>query len=239
MISPVASAQWLIIESAGSTQDVATQQLAAGDQIGAVVALDQVAGRGRFDRRWISQPGDSLTASFIFRDYPNHAAPHLIGMAMAIAAAGALNCQLQWPNDLVAEGRKLGGILTEMALDARGNKVPVVGIGVNLNQTAFPPEIAERATSMNLVHGGSYDSVTVAKKIAGRLALLPEPNSWNDLAMVWDVFDATPGKRYTLTSGEVAVALGVGPNGQLLCSVDGDPRNVLAADAIMSSPGRS
>ena len=233
MTSPVANAQWLIIESAGSTQDVAAQQLAAGDKFGAVLALDQVSGRGRFDRKWLSIPGDSLAVSLIFQAYADHAQPHLIGMATAIAAAGVLNCQLQWPNDLVADGRKLGGILTELATDSRGQKVPIVGVGVNLNQTAFPPEIAERATSMNLVHGGQYDAVDVAKRITARIELLPEPNNWSDLEIVWDVFDATPGKRYRLQDGVEGVAIGVGPNGQLLCSVAGDPRTVFAADAIM------
>ena len=237
MTSPVASAQWLIIESAGSTQDVAAQQLAAGDQFGAVLALDQVSGRGRLDRKWLSTPGESLAVSFLFRAYADHPQAHLIGMATAVAAAGALNCQLQWPNDLVAEGRKLGGILTEMGTDSRGRKVPIVGVGVNLNQTAFPPEIAGRATSMNLVHGGHYDAVDVAKRIAARLELLPEPNHWSDLEIVWDVFDSTPGKRYRLQDGSEAVAIGIGPNGQLLCSVEGDPRTVFAADAILGGMG--
>ena len=236
MTSPVTNAPWHIIESAGSTQDVAAQQLAAGKQFGAVLALDQISGRGRLDRKWISTPGDSLAVSFIFQEYADHPQPHLIGMACAIAAAGGLNCQLQWPNDLVAEGRKLGGILTELATDSRGRKVPIVGIGVNLNQTALPPEIADRATSLFLVHGGRYDAVEVAKRIAARIALLPEPNAWADIEMVWDVFDATPGKRYRLPDGVEAVAIGVGPNGQLLCSVEGDPRTVFAADAILPHP---
>jgi BirA family biotin operon repressor/biotin-[acetyl-CoA-carboxylase] ligase len=107
-----------------------------------------------------------------------------------------------------------------------------VGLGVNLNQTAFPPEIAERATSLNLVHGGQHDAVDVAKRITARLEMLPEPNNWSDLEIVWDVFDATPGKRYRLQDGCEAIAIGIGPNGQLLCSVDGDPRTVFAADAI-------
>ncbi|HLK16130.1 MAG TPA: hypothetical protein VKT78_15100, partial [Fimbriimonadaceae bacterium] len=61
-------------------------------------------------------------------------------------------------------------------------------------------------------------------------------NDWSDLEIVWDVFDATPGKKYRLPSGEDAVAIGVGPNGQLVCSVNGDPRTVYAADAILGSP---
>jgi BirA family biotin operon repressor/biotin-[acetyl-CoA-carboxylase] ligase len=233
--SPLADCQWLIVESAGSTQDVASQHLAAGDQFGAVLALDQVSGRGRFDRKWISAPGESLAVSFVFRAYAEHPQPHLVGMAVAIAVAGVLNCRLQWPNDLVVEGRKLGGILTELSLDAKGRRVPIVGIGVNLNQKEFPAEISERATSLRIIEEGTYDAREVANRILKRIDLLPEPNDWSDLQLSWDLFDATPGKRYQLPSGEVGIAMGVGPSGQLLCSVDGDPRSVYAADALLGS----
>jgi BirA family biotin operon repressor/biotin-[acetyl-CoA-carboxylase] ligase len=233
--SPVADAAWLVLESAGSTQDVATQHLAAGDLYGAVLALDQVSGRGRFDRKWVSSPGDSLAVSFVFRAYADHPQPHLIGMAAAIAAAGALNCQLQWPNDLVVEGRKLGGILTELSTDSRGRKIPIVGVGINLNQTVFPEEIADRATSLKLIDGGVYDAREIAERIVKRIQLLPEPNDWADIQLAWDLFDVTPGKRYRLQSGEEAVAIGVGMGGQLICSVEGDPRTVYAADALLGS----
>ncbi len=235
MISPLKDTAWLTVESAGSTQDLAMQQLIAGDQFGAVITTDQVSGRGRFNRVWHAAPGESLAISLIFRAYAEHPQPHLIGMATAIAAAGALNCQLQWPNDLVVEGKKLGGILTELATDSKGRKVPVVGIGVNLNQESFPEEISDRATSLKLIDGGKYDAREIANRIVKRIELLPEPNDWSDLQLAWDLFDVTPGKKYLLQTGEKAVALGIGPAGQLLCSVEGDPRSVYAADALLGS----
>jgi BirA family biotin operon repressor/biotin-[acetyl-CoA-carboxylase] ligase len=129
---------------------------------------------------------------------------------------------------------KVGGILTELLPDAHGRHVPVVGIGINLNQQEFPPEIAPIATSLSLARGGTYDPQLIAHRIVERLATLPEPRSWSDLSPIWSIFDFTPGKRYKLPSGEEAIALGIGSEGQLLCSVDGESRAVLAAEALFS-----
>lgn len=236
MKSPVGGRYgWEILEEVASTQNVAAEALRVDAPIGIVFAHQQSQGRGRFGRTWLSRRGDSLTFSLIFHEYADHPKPYLVGMSVALAVAGAMHCQLRWPNDLVENGRKMGGILTEMLIDPSGRRVPVVGVGVNLNQAEFPPEIAEFATSATLAHGGSYDARTVAEKIVERLAALPEPDSWDVLAPIWNLFDATPGKRFRLATGEEAVALGIGSEGQLLCSVDGESQAVMAAEALFGS----
>ncbi len=110
-----------------------TQELARSRPIGsAVVAEHQEAGRGRLGRRWEAPPGTALLASFVLR---YHAlAPLAAGVAAAEACGPAV--RLKWPNDLLLEGRKLGGILVE----AVGDRC-LVGIGVNL---AWAPEGAAR-----------------------------------------------------------------------------------------------
>lgn len=218
-------------DSVHSTQAVVSGALKEGRTPWMVRAEYQSAGRGRFDRAWVSEPGDSLMVSMAFTDYADHPRPHLIGMTVAVAAAGVLHCQLQWPNDLVLNGKKLGGILTEIITDSQGRRVPVVGIGINLNQTSFPPELAH-ATSLTLERGSSEEPSGVLNLMLARLDLLPEPNSWADLAPSWMLFDRTPGKLYKLQDGRQGVAIGIGPEGQLLCAVDGESTSVLAADAI-------
>jgi BirA family biotin operon repressor/biotin-[acetyl-CoA-carboxylase] ligase len=156
-------------------------------------------------------------------------------MAVAIAAAGAIHCELRWPNDLALGGQKVGGILTELVQDPAGRAVPVVGVGINLNQTSFPEEVSGIATSAAMFDGVRRDSEAVAHAILDRLPMLPEPRSWADLAPVWTFFDTTPGKVYKLPEGQEAVALGVGPHGELLCAVEGESTTVLAADAIFGS----
>lgn len=236
MKSPTSSGeQWIELATVESTQSIAAKALLEGDPTGVVFAHEQTSGKGRFGRTWISKEGDSLTFSMIFRAYADHPRPYLVAMAASLAAAGVLHCQLRWPNDLVVGGLKLGGILTELLPDSQGRLVPVVGIGINLNQSAFPPEIETIATSLSLVRGGNYDPQLIAHRIVERLASLPEPTKWTDLQPVWDLFDATPGKRYRLQSGEEAVALGIGSEGQLLCAVDGESRAVLAAEALFGS----
>ena len=171
-----------------------------------------------------------MTVSFVFHAYRNHPQLHLIGMAVSIAAAEAIHARLQWPNDLALGGRKVGGILTEVI-----EGVPIVGVGINLNQTVFPDEISSRAVSLRMATGGLYNAQAIARAIYDRLDSVPEPNSFADLAPVWRLFDGTPGKPYLLATGELAEAIGVGGDGQLICQVDGDTRTVLAADGIFGA----
>jgi BirA family biotin operon repressor/biotin-[acetyl-CoA-carboxylase] ligase len=233
MKSPTfAGEQWIELDNVESTQSIAAKYVLDDAPIGVVYAHEQTSGKGRFDRTWVSREGDSLTYSLIFRAYADHPRPYLIGMAAGLAVASVLHCRLRWPNDLTFGELKVGGILTQLMPDAKGRLVPVVGIGINLNQEAFPPEIAEIATSLSIARGGQYDPQLIGHKIVERFANLPEPNYWKDLLPIWDVFDITPGKRYRLPSGEVSTALGIGSEGQLLCSVEGESRTVLAAEAM-------
>jgi len=109
-----------------------TQEAARELPIGSVVVAEhQTAGRGRLDRRWEAPPGTALLASFVVAPHP------LLSLAAGVAAAEACGPQarLKWPNDVLIDGRKAGGILVEMtAVKA------VVGVGINL--TWAPPGAA-------------------------------------------------------------------------------------------------
>jgi BirA family biotin operon repressor/biotin-[acetyl-CoA-carboxylase] ligase len=234
--SPLDLCIWSSYDEVESTQIIAADLLKEGAPIGVVFAKNQTRGRGRFDRTWHSEAGESLTMSLIFRDYADHPCPHLVGMAVACAAAATLHCELQWPNDLVFGDKKLGGILTELLPDEKGRRVPVVGVGINLNQRAFPQEIADRAISLAQYRGGAYDAEQIGRAILERVPKLPEINTWEDLKPVWMLFDHTPGKSYRTPDGSAAIAIGVGPDGQLICAVDGESVSVLAADAVFGHP---
>ena len=109
-----------------------TQEVARALPIGSVVVADhQSSGRGRLDRRWEAPPGTALLASFVLPRHP------LLSLAAGVAAAEACGggTRLKWPNDLMLDGRKAGGILVEVA-----ESKAVVGIGINL--TAAPPGAA-------------------------------------------------------------------------------------------------
>ncbi|MCH8977791.1 MAG: biotin--[acetyl-CoA-carboxylase] ligase [Armatimonadetes bacterium] len=238
MISPLDGGPWLFRDEVSSTQDVAGEFLMSGgpEIPGAVVAGHQTSGRGRFGRKWSSQRGESLTMSLVFRAYSRHPAPWLIGMAVAVAVASAIDGQVQWPNDVVLSGKKVGGILTELLPSTKNGKVPVVGVGLNINQEQVPPELDGKATSLLIETGRKHDVKAVARSIVGRISDLPEPDSWESIEPLWAVFDATPGTSYQLATGESADAICVGSEGQLICLVNGIERSVLAADGIFGRP---
>lgn len=128
---------------------------------GLVLAEQQTAGRGRLGRTWLAEPGQNLTFSLVLR--PRLAADRLglLTLAAGLAVAEALEAiaaprpvAIKWPNDVLIDGRKGCGILTESVFD--GSPRPsyaVVGIGLNVNQTAFPPELKNQATSLALAVG--------------------------------------------------------------------------------------
>ena len=223
---------FLTYNELGSTQNEAKLLMSKGTDAGVIFAHHQSQGRGRFDRTWVSQQGESLTFSLIMSGYPNHPQPYLIGMAVALGVCQYFNANIQWPNDITIGGRKLGGILTELVTDTHGNSIPVVGIGINLNQTSFPDEIAHRATSLYIERGQAFDALAVGNGILSELEYVPEPISWQSLAPFWQKFDETPGKQFRLPTGEEATALSIGQNGELRCLVGGTERVVYAADAL-------
>jgi BirA family biotin operon repressor/biotin-[acetyl-CoA-carboxylase] ligase len=212
-----------------STQDEAKAILRVGKECGVLFAQHQTSGRGRFDRPWISHVGDSLTVSLVLDAYAGHPKPHLVGMTVALASAKTIASQVRWPNDLCFGNLKVGGVLTEIFGDRR---IPVVGIGINLNQTELPESIASQATSV-VLNGGKWTSpFVVANRILEEIDLMPEPDTWESIATIWHDLDTTAGKKYKLHDGQIATAAKVGLGGELICHVDGTPRTVLAADAL-------
>ena len=223
--------RWLELASVGSTQDVARGLIEAGDKGSVVFAEDQTAGRGRFDRRWISRPGESLTLSLLLWGEAEHPCPHLLGMAVAIGAAEAFDLRLRWPNDLLLAGRKVGGVLAELVKDPLGRLVPVVGIGINLAQTEFPAEIADRATSLALAGRDAPDPRSAATQLVETLGALPPVTDWASLQPRWAIRDETAGLEYQLPNGQRGLALGIGDDARLLVAIGGQTVEVLAAEA--------
>ncbi|MCW5941351.1 MAG: biotin--[acetyl-CoA-carboxylase] ligase [Fimbriimonadaceae bacterium] len=232
MKSPLLTGSWVELETVDSTQAEASRRLKAGEDVGAVFAHHQEAGRGRFGRTWISRRDESLTVSFVFRDYADHPKPWLVGMSVALAVAGAVRAQLRWPNDVTIRGKKVGGILTEMCVDDKGRRVPVVGVGVNLGPLALPVGVREFATSLAIERRGDLSAEGLARLVVAGFDALPEPDDWAELAPIWRVFDDTPGKRYKTLDGEDAIGIGIGPEGELVATVEGETVAILAAEAI-------
>ncbi|MFY9611333.1 MAG: biotin--[acetyl-CoA-carboxylase] ligase [Blastocatellia bacterium] len=166
----------LRFEQLTSTSDLAREMAAAGAEEGiAITAREQTAGRGRLGRVWSSAPGEGLYVSLILRPPIRPGASAVITLAAAVAVAETLSLDVQlevdikWPNDVLASGRKLCGILVETAIEKEQLLYAVMGIGVNLAQRDFPEEIRDTATSIFMESGKLMAADDFLVPLLGRL----------------------------------------------------------------------
>ena len=144
-----------------------TMRAAVGLEPGSVVlAGEQTAGQGRHGRRWHSEPASGIYCSVVLKPVPALTLALGLATADAIARATGLVCDLRWPNDVMLAGKKVAGILVRNA---------IAGIGINVNQTSFPAELAFEATSLRL-HTDAPVSLTGIM-----LALLPAIDAFVEL----------------------------------------------------------
>lgn len=132
----------------------------AGAPHGTLAVADmQTAGRGRRGRTWESPPGSSIYMSILLRpDIIPGAAPMLTLVMACSVAEGISDCEnvdvrIKWPNDVIAGGKKLVGILTEMSTQIDYINHVTIGVGINVNMTEFPENIRDTATSLRLETG--------------------------------------------------------------------------------------
>jgi len=138
-----------------STNRVAMELGYAEAPEGAVVlAEEQTAGRGRAGRTWHSERGAGLYVTLLLRPRLSPVQAPLLTMLAGLSAHTAVQVQtglaaeLKWPNDLLLNGKKIGGILTEMHAEPNAVRFVIIGIGINVNQEKFPGELAATATSL-------------------------------------------------------------------------------------------
>jgi BirA family transcriptional regulator, biotin operon repressor / biotin---[acetyl-CoA-carboxylase] ligase len=166
-----------IVDVTGSTNDDAKAAAHGGIASGAAFVADtQTAGRGRLGRAWHSPAGENLYVSFVLRpDHPDRTVPFVTlaaGLATADAIAPLIECavQLKWPNDVLVSNRKIAGVLCESAVSKERTFV-VVGIGLNVRTTVFPPDLAPTSTSLALAGAKMLDRSTVLVSIATALSI--------------------------------------------------------------------
>lgn len=206
----------ITLAECGSTSDVAASW-ARGElegqgraPHGAVVIADaQTRGRGRLGRSWHSPPGESLYFSAVLRPTlePRRIPPLTLTAAVALAEAvleTGVTPELKWPNDVLVGGRKLAGILTELVCAGQRIDFVVLGIGVNLNNERFPPELAASATSLGLVLGRRIEREAFVRALCERLEVWYERFTSAGPAPViaaWKEHARMLGGRVTVTLG--------------------------------------
>lgn len=154
----------IVLDSIDSTNDYLKKLGNEGCENGTVVvAREQTKGKGRLGRTWQSKKDDGIAFSVLLR--PNVAPSEvsaitpLAGLAVckAIREYTKLDCVIKWPNDIIVGRKKLVGILTEMSAEFDAVEYVITGIGINVDHTSFPEEIAFKATSLLLETGRHVD----------------------------------------------------------------------------------
>ena len=231
-----------------STMDAAAALAHAGAPHGVVVAAEQqTAGRGRRGTTWESPPGAGLYFSVIARPgsgvraqapSPKSQALSLltlaagVGVRDGVAAATGLAPDLKWPNDLLVNNRKLAGILAEGFAIGTPEQAVIIGVGVNVQPAAYPPEVSRRATSLEGELGRPIDrDLLLSAVLAGlrdRLAALEQ--SPGDILQAWRA--ASPSATGTRVDWESksGVTAGVADDGALLIRTSAGIERVIAGE---------
>jgi len=236
----------LVRAATGSTNDDAWDAALAGAPDGTVVvADDQTRGRGRDRRVWHQAPGRGLALSVLLHAGCDHAglstAPLVAGLALVRALDGCgIATELKWPNDVLARGRKLAGILCESRRDANGEDIVVMGVGVNVSQSRdeFPDALRDAATSIAL-EGGSATREAVAADFLGALERLWDEHQEGDATAALDAWRARArfwGERLTVRTpaGDVSgIAHALAPDGGLILRTDaGTEVKIVTGDVV-------
>ncbi len=216
-----------------------------------VSADEQTAGRGRQNRNWHSAPGEGLYLSILLRPPRGRTDLALLSLTAAIAVAetflsiGLEKIDLKWPNDLLCSERKICGILVETAgLNQGGSPRVIVGIGVNLNQRAFPPPLDTTATSLLIESGAAMGAATF------RDLLLERFSEWYDcwreegreqILTRWTALSSYAAGREVSVKLEseslTGITEGLNRDGALLVrTVDGDLRTIIAGEVSRLRP---
>lgn len=155
-------------ESIDSTNNAAKKAAEQGSSHGALfLAEQQISGKGRRGRNWISPSGTGIWLTILLRPKlePSYASMltlvAALSMSRAIEKETGLFAQIKWPNDIVVNGKKVCGILTEMSAEMEWIHYIVIGLGTNVNIEEFPKEIQDTATSLKIESGQQVKRVPV------------------------------------------------------------------------------
>lgn len=225
-----AGRQIVYLKTVNSTNNYAKKLAENGGVHGTLVVADaQTEGKGRRGRGWVTPKGAAIAMSLILRPQliPSHASMLTLvaGMAVAVAIRGVtgLEAQIKWPNDVVINGKKLTGILTELSAEMDAINYVVTGIGINVNIKEMPLEVRDIATSLQIQLGKPLDRGAIICEVmkafeeyyqkfmeAGDMYLLTEEYERILANKNKQVKVLEPGNEYT------GIARGINSQGELL-----------------------
>jgi BirA family transcriptional regulator, biotin operon repressor / biotin---[acetyl-CoA-carboxylase] ligase len=203
--------------SLDTTMREAARLGASGAPAGTIVTADeQTAGRGRHGHAWHSEPESGLYMTVILR--PAETVPILtLAAGLGVREAIETPCDLRWPNDVLIGGLKCAGILLTLEAGA-----VLAGIGVNVNQTSFPDELAGLATSLRIATGRPHSREKILVRIANALDSHAALGKEEILRAFAQASSYVSGRRVAVEStGSSGTTAGLDENGFLLLRTDG------------------
>lgn len=230
----------------GSTNDDARALAQGGCPAGSVVVAEaQTAGRGRHGRAWVSPAAGGLYVTLVLR--PHLALEHIplltltaaVAVAEAVQSVCGISPTIKWPNDLLVNGRKVAGILTEAVSEVEAVDFLLVGLGINVNTTAtdLPERPIYPASSLALESGGPQDRKLLLAAWIDRMEYWHtrlEAHAFDELLAAWHTYARMIGRRVCVAQprGDLCgVVTGTARDGALLLAqADGTPLRVLSGD---------
>ena len=228
-----------------STNNEGKKQANLGCAEGSIVlAEEQHGGRGRLSRGWFSPEGKGIWLSIILRppfnpyDAPKCTLMAAVAVTKAIRSITQVECGIKWPNDILYQGKKLVGILTEMSaeIDAINHIVIGMGINVNIAQSDFPDELQSIATSLSIIQGKEISRLTLLNGVLGELELAYEQiieKGFPQMLDEWRELSVTLGQEVNVVgSGRnfSGTAIDIDQDGALLVQTTQCLERVLAGD---------
>lgn len=236
----------VFFDEVDSTNQVAKQLAAQGAAAGTVVVAEaQGKGRGRLERSFFSPKGKGIWFSVILRPHilPQEAPKCTLLAAVAVAMAMkrfGLRAEIKWPNDILHDGKKVTGILTEMSAESDRINYIIIGTGINVNIQAeeFPEDLRDKATSLAVMKGENLSRVVFFQAVLealDALCLLLDEEGFSPIVERWREYAVTLGQDVHVigVAGQESFdgrAVDIDEEGALLVETDGGVRRVLAGD---------
>ena len=241
-----------VFKETTSTNDVIEKFARDGAAEGIVVfAEKQTAGRGRLGRNWVSPSGKGLWFSILLRPpFPPQSVTRLTiatatSLARCIRKSTGTNAQIKWPNDILINGKKVAGILTELRAELDHVKYVILGIGLNVNLglTDFPGDVAKLATSLRIAASRTIDRPALAADLLSHLDSdykRIKEGHFHAVSEEWEEMSCTLGREVQIQCGDRLIkgrAESLDPDGALLVRTQhGRLERILGGDVTLRPP---
>ena len=228
-----------------STNNEAKKKAEDGATQGTLVITEcQNSGRGRRGKKWISPSGSGIWMSYVLRPTIHPYGASMITLVAALSVVSALKniknleCSIKWPNDIVANGKKICGILTEMSSELDSVNYIVIGIGINVNITEFDEDIKDIASSVFLETGLTIKRSQVVADFARYFekyySIFMQTQDMSGLLDAYNKLLVNAGREVKISninSQFIGNAIGINEKGELLVKKqDGNVEKIIAGE---------